>query len=158
MAALKSDGTMWTWGRNADGQLGIATTTKSDTPQQVKAADHKGFLKDVLAIAPSWDHTIALKKDGSVWAWELSWNGLLGNAQTTEDSATPVQVKGVGGKGFFTDVAGIATAAGHNVAVKTDGTVFVWGSNNNDQLGLGPRGYPLMRSNPAQMPGLNLNK
>ena len=64
--ALKSDGTVWTWGRNEYGQLGDGTTTDRNAPVQVSG------LSEVIAIEGGYGHTIALKSDGTIWAW--GWN------------------------------------------------------------------------------------
>jgi hypothetical protein len=75
-------------------------------------------------------HSLALKKDGSVWAWNGNNMGQLGNG-TTEDSTVPVRVTGL------TDVVRIAAGMYHSLAVKSDGTVWAWGSGSSGQLGTG---------------------
>ena len=119
---LRSDGTVWTWGNNSNGQLGNGTTTDSHIPVQVSG------LSGMTAIAAGFFHTVALKNDGTVWAWGSNSNGQLGNGTTT-DNHIPVQVPGLSGM--------TAIAAGNNftVALKNDGTVWAWGSNSNGQLG-----------------------
>ena len=87
--ALKNDGTVWAWGRNNYGQLGDGTTTDSDTPVQ---AGGSSPLSGIIAIAAGESHTLALKNDGTVWAWGRNYYGQLGDGTTT-DSDTPVQVK-----------------------------------------------------------------
>lgn len=71
--ALKSDGTVWTWGRNNYGQVGDGTFSNRKTPVQVKD------LTDVVAIAGGYLHSLALRSDGTVWAWGSNWSGQLGN-------------------------------------------------------------------------------
>ena len=141
-AALKSDGTVWTWGKNGSGQLGNGTTTSSSSPVQV--AD----LTDVTAISAGDFHTVALKSDGTVWVWGLNNYGQLGNGTTT-DSSTPVQAADL------TDVTaisvGISTASSSTAALKSDGTVWVWGENGYGQLGAGITG---LISKPMQVPDL----
>jgi alpha-tubulin suppressor-like RCC1 family protein len=83
--ALKSDGTVWDWGFNGDGQLGNDTTTGSTLPVQVVG------LTGITAIAGGANHSIALKSDGTVWDWGFNGNGQLGNGTTT-GSTLPVQV------------------------------------------------------------------
>lgn len=66
--ALKSDGSVWTWGNNEYGQLGDGTTVNKSTPVQVKGEGGAGTLSGVVAVAAGSSHTVALKSDGSVWA------------------------------------------------------------------------------------------
>ena len=134
--ALKSDGTVWAWGRNNNGQLGDGTTTTSPTPVQVLGVGGSGNLTDITAISAGDLHSLALKSDGTVWAWGHNNYGQLGDGTTT-DSSTPVQVLGVGGSGYLTDVAAIAGGYLHSLALTSDGTVWAWGENGYGQLGDG---------------------
>ncbi|HPX11745.1 MAG TPA: hypothetical protein PKW20_05645, partial [Syntrophales bacterium] len=77
--ALKSDGTVWAWGFNADGQLGDGTDTDRWTPVQVKGPGGAGFLAGVKAVTTGACHTLALKEDGTVWAWGFNYYGQLGD-------------------------------------------------------------------------------
>ena len=123
-AALKSDGTVWTWGGNSSGQLGDGTIAGHTTPQQVPG------LTGVVAISAGDSHTVVVKNDGTVWAWGDNTFGQLGNG-TTIQSTTPQRVSSLTGV--------ITIAAGGNVtlALKSDGTVWAWGRNDSGQLGDG---------------------
>lgn len=125
--ALKSDGTVWTWGYNYRGVLGYGT---SDPYSHILPSQVQG-ISGVTAIAGGNVHTIALKSDGTVWAWGWNNSGQLGDG-TTEDRYLPVQVNGL------QDVVAISGGGNHTLAIKSDGTVWAWGSNDNGQLGLGP--------------------
>jgi hypothetical protein len=120
--ALKSDGTVWDWGFNGNGQLGDDTTTRSEVPVQVVG------LTRITAIAGGANHSIALKSDGTVWDWGFNGDGQLGN-DTTTGSEVPVQVVGL------TRITAIAGGANHSIALKSDGTVWDWGFNGDGQLG-----------------------
>ena len=140
--ALKSDGTVWTWGLNNFGQLGDETTTiMRATPIQVSG------ISDVTAIAGGYAHTIALKSDGTVWAWGYNYYGQLGDGTNTKMSTTPVQVSGL------SDVIAIAGGYAHTIALKSDGTVWAWGQNDSGQLG---DGTSTNRTTPVQVSGINL--
>jgi alpha-tubulin suppressor-like RCC1 family protein len=137
--ALRRDGTVWGWGWNPYGQLGSGTGDRG-RPKPVQVVG----LKGVISIAAGWSHSIALRCDGTVWAWGDNGSGELGDG-TTEDSLTPVQVQGL------TEVVAIAAGGDHSLAVKRDGTVWSWGWNNVGQLG---DGTTENRTIPVQVQGL----
>lgn len=119
---LKSDGTVWSWGRNNFGQLGTGKRTKKNSPIPVKN------LEDIVAIAAGTWHSMALKSDGTVWTWGLNNYGQLGDG-TFKNRKTPVQVKDL------TDIIAIAGGYLHSLALRSDGSVWAWGSNWSGQLG-----------------------
>ena len=129
MVALKTDGTVWAWGYNNYGQLGNDTTTNATTPVQVKTATGNN-LSDIVEISAGESHSLALKADGTVWAWGCNTNGRLGDGTQTH-SHTAIQVTGLSG------ITDIAAGGRHNLAIKNDGTVWAWGYNNYGQLGIG---------------------
>ncbi len=137
--AVKGDGTVWAWGQNASGQLGDGTTTDRATPLQVSG------LSGVVAVAAGWEnfqraHSLAVKSDGTVWAWGWNASGQLGDG-TTADRSTPVQVSGI------TGVMAVAAGQSHSLALKGDGTVWEWGRQLVD-------GRERPRSTPVQVSGL----
>jgi alpha-tubulin suppressor-like RCC1 family protein len=131
---LASDGTVWTLGRNEYGQLGdgtssgVGSTFTRTTPLPVVG------LYQVVAIAAGSFHSVALRADGTVWTWGHGTQGQLGNGGSA-DVGSPVQVLGVGGTGFLTNVQKIATGNNHTLALLGDGTLCAWGYNNSGQLG-----------------------
>jgi len=135
------------WGRNDYGQLGDDTTGNKTTPVPVKGPDGEGYLTDVVAIAAGGNHSLALKSDGTVWAWGGNDYGQLGDGTTT-GKFTPVQVKGPGGEGYLTDIIAIAAGGYHSLALKSDGTVWAWGYNGCGQLG---NGTTINRTTPVQV-------
>jgi len=114
--ALKKDGTVWAWGDNESGQLGNGTTNRSNTPVQVK-----GLTGVTQISAGGYSFCLALKNDGTVWAWGWGLNGELGNG-TNSSSLNPVRVK------RLTGVAAVAAGGNHNLALMQDGTVWAWGA------------------------------
>src|SRR5207253_462914 len=123
---LKSDGTVWTWGWNIKGQLGDGLTADRNAPYQV------GGLGTMIAVSGGDCHSIALNADGTVWTW-----GCYGRTQVDATTVIdyihpfPVQVPAL------TNVVMIVARDYHNIAVKSDGTVWTWGWNINGQLGNG---------------------
>jgi len=148
--ALKSNGSVWAWGYNAYGQLGDDSTDNSSTPVQVKGPGGVDWLSDVTAIAAGEGHTVALKSNGSVWAWGYNVYGQLGD-DSTDNSSTPVQVKGPGGVDWLSGVTAIA-ASDHTAALKSDGSVWSWGYNVYGQLGDGTTDNS---STPVQVQGVD---
>ena len=135
--ALKSDGTVWAWGNNDDGQLGDGTQFINRLlPVQVKDTAGTGNLTGITAISAGFGHNLALKSDGTVWAWGLDNLGQLGDNTTSGDpSLLPVQVKDAAGTSNLTNIVAIAAGYQHSLAVKSDGTVWAWGSNDHGELG-----------------------
>lgn len=136
--AAKTDGTVWSWGRNNFGQLGNGTTTQSNVPVQVSN------LNSVLGVAGGAYHSVAVKSDGTVWAWGYNGSGQLGNGTTT-NSTTPVQVSNLSG------VTAVAAGCNFTLALKSDGTVWDWGDNGYGQLG---NGTTTSSSKPVQVTNL----
>ena len=97
--ALKSDGTVWTWGYNAYGQLGIGTTTSMYVPTKVN-------IDNVIDISAGDHFSMALKADGTLWAWGYNDYGQLGQNNTVQ-STVPMQVMGVNGIGYLQNVTKI---------------------------------------------------
>lgn len=118
------------WGDNYFGKLGDTTTTDMADPfVQVAGLGGTGYLTGVVAVAASSHHSLALKEDGTVWAWGLGDSGQLGNGTTITRQTAPGQVLGSGGSGYLTDVMAISVGGSHSVALKRDGTVWAWGGS-----------------------------
>ncbi|HEX2951098.1 MAG TPA: prepilin-type N-terminal cleavage/methylation domain-containing protein [Armatimonadota bacterium] len=123
--ALCVDGTVWAAGRNTVGQLGNGSTAAS----QKYFAPVSG-LSGVIAIAAGDSFSLAVRQDGTIWAWGDNSRGQLGDGTTTT-RLNPVQVMNISG------VKSVAAGSNYAIAVKRDGTVWTWGENNKGQLGDG---------------------
>ena len=135
--ALKSDGTVWTWGANWYGQLGDGTSTDRITPVQVKGVNNQGYLTGITAVSAAGEgHSLALKSDGTVYAWGYNWYGQLG-INSSNYSLLPVQVRNTADNGYLTDIIAIEAGYEHSLALENDGSVWVWGNNSNGILGDG---------------------
>jgi len=125
-AAIKTDGTLWIWGAGGYGRLGNATTTNVSTPVTTFSG---GTNWKQVSSGYNNAHTAAIKTDGTLWTWGNGANGRLGNAVTTNVS-TPVTTF-AGGTNWKQVSGGIS----HTAAIKTDGTLWTWGSGNSGRLG-----------------------
>jgi len=122
--AIKTDGTLWTWGFNSYGQLGDNTTTTRSTPVTTLAGG-----TNWKQVAGGFNHTTAIKTDGTLWTWGRNNFGQIGDNTTTQRN-TPVTTFAGG-----TNWKQVACGRHHTQAVKTDGTLWTWGANSSGQLG-----------------------
>jgi alpha-tubulin suppressor-like RCC1 family protein len=127
ISAIKTDGTLWTWGSGNVGRLGNAVTTNVSTPITTFAG---GTNWKQVSVGDS--HTTAIKTDGTLWTWGNGGSGRLGNASTTFINSTPITTF-TGGSNWKQVSAGNALTS----AIKTDGTLWTWGNGNNGRLGNG---------------------
>ena len=142
--ASGTDGSIWSWGLGIYGQLGHGSSTYSNKPVKVTTG-----LAAANALAAGDRHSLAVSPSGVVWAWGGNGRGQLGNNSTTS-SNTPVQTSPVTG---WLDILRIAGGDDHNVALKTDGSVWSWGNNDYGKLGLGD---PTQRNEPVRLLNLKL--
>jgi alpha-tubulin suppressor-like RCC1 family protein len=177
---LKADGSVWTWGGNSRGQLGI-DGDHAFAPMPVPE------LSGIRDVAAGDRLTAAVRNDGRLWTWGENEYGELGNG-TTKDSPKPTQVAGLTGVmavaaraqhilalrsdgtvwawgddpassaspqphkvAGLSGVLAIATSQRHHVALKSDGTVWIWGNHGAGDLGNGTYG---VSPAPLQVPGL----
>ena len=129
-AAIKYDGTLWTWGINTSGSLGDGSTTARSSPGTTAGGGTN--WKQVAFGADYW--AAAVKTDGTLWTWGRNGFGQLGTGNTTSRSS-PGTTTGAG-----TNWKQVACGYGMASAVKTDGTLWTWGYNSFGQLGNGSSG------------------
>ena len=139
---IKSDGTLWSWGRNENGQLGQNSTTYYSSPVQV-GSDTTWSTGSGIRKA-----TAAIKTDGTLWSWGYANWGMMAQNNVNVKYSSPVQIPGT----TWAQVSG-----GHlNVfGVKTDGTLWAWGNNHEGKLGLNQNQNDsgFSKSSPVQIPG-----
>ena len=120
---IKSDGTLWGWGYNDAGQIGVGNITSYSSPKQV------GALTNWASVGVGNSVTHAIKTDGTLWTWGYNGQGQLGLGNTT-DRSSPVQV------GALTNWLQVCCSRYGSTAIKTDGTLWSWGANSYGSLGL----------------------
>lgn len=136
-AAIKTDGTLWTWGYNGNGQLGDNTSSNRSSPVQTIASGTNWKQSSC-----GYNHMGAIKTDGTLWLWGNNTYGQLGDNTSGNQYSSPIQTV-AGGTNWKT----ISCGYNHTTAVKTDGTLWVWGRNHKGQLGDNTR---TSRSSPVQ--------
>src|SRR5271169_6231909 len=127
--AIGSDGNLYTWGYNADGELGNGTTNNSSTPAVITLAP--GIT--ATAISAGFEHSAAVGSNGKVYTWGYNGFGQLGDGTTT-NSLTPVVANLPAG----VTATAVATGANDTIALTSTGAVYSWGDGTNGALGQGP--------------------
>ena len=123
-AAIKTDGTLWTWGGGYFGQLGqnsAGGTANRSSPVQV------GALTNWSKVSAGNNFCIAIKTDGTLWSWGAGATGRIGQ-NNINNLSSPVQV------GALTNWASVSSGFSFATAIKTDGTLWSWGTNSNGEL------------------------
>jgi alpha-tubulin suppressor-like RCC1 family protein len=126
IAAIKIDGTLWVWGNNSTGRLGDGTISHRSSPVQTIAG---GTNWKQVATGDGGALMVAIKTDGTLWNWGNNGNGALGDG-TNIDRSSPVQTI-AGGNNWKQASAG----SNHAAAIKTDGTLWLWGRGDTGRLG-----------------------
>ncbi len=141
--ALKSDGTVWAWGYNGDGQLGDNSTSDSNFPVEVLDSSGSSHLSGITSIAAGSSLTMALDSEETVWAWGSNVSGQVGNGQliygcpTPRSVLTPSHVVGPSGSGVLSGITAIAAGASDGLALDSNKVVWAWGDNTYGELGTG---------------------
>jgi len=144
-AAIKTDGTLWSWGQNyLYGQVGDNTTINRSSPVQDIT-----FGKNWSQVSCCKDYSSAIKTDGTLWCWGNNNTGALGD-NTVANRSSPVQTITLG-----TNWKQVYAGAYHCAAVKTDGTLWCWG--NNLQYGALGDNTIILRSSPVQTVAFGTN-
>ena len=127
-AAIKTDGTLWTWGSGSNGQLGNGATTGNISTPVTTFAGGTNWKQ----VSCGDTYTVAIKTDGTLWTWGNGVNGVLGNGAITGNISTPVTTFAGG-----TNWKQVSAGSVHTAAIKTDGTLWLWGASGAGRLGNG---------------------
>lgn len=150
--AVHTSGSVWCWGRNDQGQLGIGEGTAGIEryPVRVVGVGGSGLLGGVAAVGAGQDHTCALHDDGAVTCWGQNTYGQVGDGSTVQ-RWSPEWVAGPGGTGVLEGAFDLSVDWNHACAALPGGEVWCWGRNDHGQLGDGTQTH---RSEPVQVTGL----
>jgi alpha-tubulin suppressor-like RCC1 family protein len=143
-AGIKTDGTLWLWGDNFYGSLGVGGSAARSSPIQILTGGNN--WKQVSGFSASIVYFHAVKTDGTLWTWGYNTDARLGTNDTLHRSS-PTQIFG-GGTNWKT----VSVGNNFSGAIKTDGTLWMWGRNDFGQLG---NDTVIARSSPVQVTGTN---
>ena len=133
--AIKTDGTLWSWGYTGNGQIGQNNTTPCSSPVQIPGTTWR-------SAHIGYQNSFMIKTDGTLWACGANYSGELGQNNRTNCSS-PIQIPG-------TTWNSVATGNSNVLALKTDNTLWAWGANGSGQLG---QNNTSRYSSPVQIPG-----
>jgi alpha-tubulin suppressor-like RCC1 family protein len=136
--AIRNDGSVWSWGRNHFGQLGNGAISTSPTTTTTRPARVTGLTGTFVSVAAGLEHSVALRSDGTIWAWGRNTSGEVGNNTTSTPKTTAVQVCNISGQPCFGNkYVAIAAGGAHTLALRDDATLWAWGYNGEGQVGQG---------------------
>ena len=145
---IDSDGTLWSWGYNGNGQLGdgtIAGIAGTSIPVRLQQKTEEGAFVDNTtkwkAVSAGYNYTVGIDSDGTLWSWGRDDDGQLGDG-TTANKSIPVRVQQAGGTAnpFIDNTTkwkAASTGRVHTVGIDSDGNLWVWGYNEGGELGDG---------------------
>ncbi len=125
-AAIRRDGTLWTWGRNENDLLGLGTNAS-----QIYQPAKVGTAANWRAVSVGKWHMVAIRTDGSLWTWGYNFWGQLGTGSSATSAPRPRQV------GTNTNWRSVAAGYAHCIGRRDDGTLWAWGHNSDGELGIG---------------------
>ncbi len=152
--ALDSDGKVYGWGSNSQGQLGIGSVVTPQTSPVAVISSGALNGKVVTGISAGTNFAVACTSDGGIYTWGRATTGRLGNGDTVTNVISPAQLGGV-----FTGKRVVAVSGGgaFGAALTSDGRVYTWGNNNIGQLGDGGTiSTPTENATPAGILGTGL--
>jgi len=128
--AIRDDGTLWSWGRNSNGSLGLGDSTRRTSPIKVSVAG----VDEWKMVAAGTSYSLAICSDGTLWSWGQNAQGRLGLGDTlSRNTPTKVSTTGISGNRWIHAEADWS----HSLAIRCDGTLWAFGNNHGGQLGTG---------------------
>ena len=140
-AAIKTDGTLWTWGQNYRGELGINNNSHTSSPIQLPGTTWRD-------VKMGGRFCMATKTNGTLWIWGSNYNGVLGKNTDGDSRSSPTQIPGT----TWSNCGGVSYSGYAAYAVKTDGTLWAWGYGTYGALA---QNNLTSYSSPTQIPGTN---
>jgi len=133
--AITADGSLWSWGRGEDGELGHGDQQTQLLPKKIEAFAGQR----VLAVSAGLDHSLAVTADGAVWSWGFGVYGRLGHGDQ-QQQLLPKNIEALAGR----RVVAVSAGGSHSLAITADGAVWSWGTGFFGQLGHGDQHQQLL--------------
>ncbi|MES2630677.1 MAG: hypothetical protein V4611_01850 [Patescibacteria group bacterium] len=133
--ARASDGSVYSWGTNANGELGDGTTTNRNKPVAVNTTGTPMAGKSITHVSSNTNHAVAVDSNGAVYTWGYNYYGQLGNGATLASQTKPVAVITANTPMSGKFITSVISADNHSVALDANGKVYAWGLNTMGVLG-----------------------
>lgn len=142
--AVRANGTLWAWGSGLSGQLGDGTIVSKSSPTQIGALSDWSKVSAGSSAVNNF-HSLAVKTDGTLWAWGSGLLGRLGDG-TVVSKSSPIQI------GALNNWSMVSAGGSFSLAVKTNGTLWAWGEGASGRLG---DNTTISKSSPVQIGALS---
>ena len=146
-AALTSEGRLFTWGRNDNGQLGDGTTVSKSTPTEITSRISLATEDKIIQVSLGYSHSAALTSNGRLFTWGRNDYGQLGDG-TTVSKSTPTEITNRFSLATEDKIIQVSLGGSHSAALTSEGRLFTWGRNDNGQLG---DGTTVSKSTPTEI-------
>ena len=134
--ATTSEGRIFTWGYNGDGELGDGTTTNSSIPIDITSNFNLNVGETVINVSLGGYHSSVITSEGRIFTWGANGSGKLGDGTTT-NSSLPIDITSNFSLTSGEIITSISLGVSHSSAITSEGRIFTWGRGNYGQLGDG---------------------
>jgi len=135
-SAITSEGKIFIWGFNSDGQLGDGTTTNRDTPTEITSNFTLYTGETITTVSLGYAHSSAITSEGRIFTWGANANGELGDG-TIANRYTPTEITSDFSLSIEEIITSVSLGINHSAAITSEGRIFAWGYNGNGQIGDG---------------------